>query len=219
MIQGISISVFEAWLIYFMIAMVLSFFVIKKIQYLRLTLASVILLLLIQCLETLHEAGQKKIIVYNIPKVSAYDFISGKNTVFIGDSLLINNDNKMLFHVKHNWWDLGVDQEEIVTPEKISNYQHDYLFAKNGFIQFYDKRIAIVSQKPNVNQKIKVDYLILSKNPTLKITDLINNYEFKKLIIDSSNSRWKNTQWLKESANLHIECYSVYDSGAFQEAI
>jgi len=219
MIQGISISVFETWLIYFMIIVLFSFFVIKKIEYLRLTLVAVILFLLIQCLDSFQESRQKKIVVYNIPKTVAYDFISGKNTVFIGDSSLTNNNSQMLFHIKHNWWDLGVDQQQIIASEKINNHRDNYLFARNGFIQFYDKRIAIVSEKPKEHKKIKVDYLILSKNPTLKIADLRNNYEFGKLIIDSSNPCWKTSRWMKEATNLNIECYSVIDSGAFQEEI
>ena len=62
-----------------------------------------------------------------------------------------------------------------------------------------------------------MDLIILSKNPKIKIQDLKKLYNFKKIIIDSSNSEWRNEEWKKECKELNVDLYSVIDSGAYIE--
>ena len=64
-------------------------------------------------------------------------------------------------------------------------------------------------------EKIIVDYIIISKNPKIKIADLERTFECKKYIFDASNSLWKIGQWKKECEELHLHFHSVSEQGAF----
>lgn len=215
--QGISVSITETWLLYFLIIMLLAFFAMKQIQYLRYTMVLVIAFFGIQLLESYQEINQKKFIVYNIPKISAYDFIQGKQVLLLADSSLIYNDSRLLFHLKHNWYDLGIKQQTMLNNKTVKKWGNNALFVKDNFVQFYHKRIAIINalSTKNTKEKINVDYLILSRNPQLKIADLAKHYVFKKIIIDSSNSNRKTNNWKKECDVMKINYYSVAESGAF----
>jgi len=60
-----------------------------------------------------------------------------------------------------------------------------------------------------------VDYLIISKNPKVKIKDLAQLFHCNQYIFDASNSLWKIGQWKKECEELHLQSHSVSEQGAF----
>ena len=195
----------------------------KHLRFLFLSLASLILFLSLQAAESYSIKKQKAFIVYNVPKISAYDFIEGAQTIFIADSSMIHNPSRMLFHVKHNWWDRSITAQNQIEKEKAASLSNETINIKNNFIEFGNKRIVIVDSLPwlksPLNNKLKVDYVILSKNPKTNIKNLQKYFEFKKIIIDSSNKEWKNEKWKKECGELKIDFYSVIDSGAYEEEL
>lgn len=223
LMQGISTNISETLMIYFLVIFLIIFIYKKQVRYLFISLAAVLVLLSFQTIEAHSVRKQKTIIVYDIPKVSAYDFINGNQTLFLADSSLIHNQSRMLFHVRHNWWDRTITNQKLIESERKTEISDDNISIKSNFIQFDNKRIAIVKALPDTHstchQKLKVDMLILSKNPKIKIQDLQKWFEFKKIIIDSSNPAWKTERWKKECENLKIDFYSVIDSGAYIEEL
>ncbi|MFH1321799.1 MAG: ComEC/Rec2 family competence protein [Bacteroidota bacterium] len=235
--QGISITILETWLIYILIAFILAFFMINQMKYLRYGLLFFAVFLVFQSAENYREEMQRKFIVYNIAQTSAYDFINGKQNLLIADSSLINNKNKLLFHIKHYWWDNGVENVNMLGLEKMNMASvNGNVFIKNNFLQFYDKRIALIrshsplphreeefaserqdmERKQGIKTRIKIDYALVANNSKIKITDLLMLYDIGSIIIDSSNSYWKANKWVEECKTLNIKCYSVKHSGAFQ---
>ena len=131
---------------------------------------------------------------------------------------------------------LGLSQEELAGRAHVHRtyvgmieraekniYSDETISIQNNFIRFGNKTIVIVDSLPWIksvlNNKLKADYIILSKNPKIKISSLKNLFEFKKVIIDSSNKQWKNDKWKKECEELKIDFYSVIDSGAYAEEL
>lgn len=217
LLGGISITVFETWLLYVLIILFFYYFTMRKFNFLMVALVFVMVILFSQLIEQYQQNHQKKFIVYNIPKTSAIDFISAKSNVFYTDSIFANNKGGILFRVKHNWWNLGVTNSEIISDD----FQTNNLTIKNNFIQFFDKRMAIVNEKEvtkNINRvslkKLPVEYLIISKNPHLLITEIVKLYEAKIIVFDSSNSQYNINKWKLECSSLNQSFYSVMDSGA-----
>ena len=106
--QGISISIFETWIIYLLIASMLTYFMIVRVKYLNFGLFFLIVLLSFQVFESDLERGRNRLIVYNVNKCTAIEFVSGKQSYFIADSSLTDDQSKLLFHIKHNWWDMEI---------------------------------------------------------------------------------------------------------------
>jgi competence protein ComEC len=181
-------------------------------------LSTCIVLLLSLSIEQFKEYHQRKMIIYCIPKTSAIDFISAKTNVLYTDTILTKDESKLLFHIKHNWWDLGMNESKIISKDTVSNT----LFIRKNQIQFYNKRIAIVdkaNESTYLNQlmvtPLSIDYLIVSRNPKIKMEEIIRLYKAKEIVFDSSNSLYHINKWKTECAKLNQHCYSVSESGAF----
>jgi competence protein ComEC len=220
LLQGISITVFETWLLYAMIILFFYYFMKRKVLYLMSAFVMVIAILCCQVKEQQDQFRQKKIIVYNVLKTAAIDFISAKRNVLLTDSAFANNESGMLFHVKHNWWDLGINESVIVTKDHSS----DDLLIKNNKIQFGDKKIVILNNPSEIKKypghaPIAVDFLIISKNAKVSIGEVLSRYDPEQIIFDSSNSKFKLEKWKEECVTLSRSFYSVTDSGAFEAEI
>lgn len=219
LLQGISISVIETWLIYGAIILIVFYFINRKYNYLLLALSAVVIVLGIQLFEQKMEYAQKRIVVYNIPNSTAIDFIEGKSNVFYADTSLIKNDSRMLFHVKHNWWDLGLDKNTMVNAD----YANERLRIKNDLFQFDHKQLFVLHgdwSTPEIadeqKEKIKLNYLLLSHDPSIHINDLQQIFDVDSIIFDSSNSRRYLKQWIKECEQSGQKYYDVSANGALE---
>ena len=67
----------------------------------------------------------------------------------------------------------------------------------------------------NSTKKIKLNYILISKNPKIQIADLVENFDCNNYIFDASNPTWKIRQWKKECEELHLHFHSVPEQGAF----
>ncbi len=218
LIQGISITVFETWLIYGIIILFVLYFSKRKASYLFYSLFISLVLCSSLLKEQYKEYHQKLLIVYNVPKTSAIDFISAKTNVLLTDTAFAKDESKLLFHIKHNWWDLGINYSEIISDSIKTNT----LFVKNNVIQFYNRQLIIINKKNAIkySQKLNitpltVDFIVVSGNPGIKIKDIVKLYRAKEIVFDSSNSLYHIKKWKTECADLKQSYYSVPDSGAF----
>src|SRR6266487_741916 len=108
---------------------------------------------------------QQKLIVYNVPKHQAIDFIEGRNCFFIGDNEVLSNDFIRNLHIKPS---------RILHRVEPSNQLLDFSFQGN-FLQAGKKRILIIDKTvvfDTTATKISVDLLLMSKNPRVYITKL-----------------------------------------------
>lgn len=126
----------------------------------------------------------------------------------------------MLFSIYHHWWDRGISEDKIIYLNDSLNkcFQCSAFVLQNHFIEFADKKIFHLNNYSLLNsstKKMKFDFIILSNNLKVSLNDLVKKFEAKEIIIDSSNSFYKASKWLKEAEQLHIQCYSVLHRGAF----
>jgi competence protein ComEC len=227
MTSGISITVAECWAIYLFILLILAYLALKKAKVLMVAMVVCIGFLGYQWYESFEQQNQRKFIVYNIRKTSAYNFIDGKDNVLFADLHLVQNKGKMMFHVRHNWYDLGIENEKYIDLDKakkkhiistLYRIDNENIFFKGKFIQFYGATIALVDRdfKPtNPVRRLKLDYVILSDNIRYSLEEILMHFEPKLIIIDSSNSKWTTSRWMRESKELNERVYAVSRKGAF----
>ena len=152
--------------------------------------------------------GQKKLIVYNVPQHQSIDFINGNTYKFIGDSALLTDGMLHNFHLKPARIALQLNTK-VDSISALHQDNHLYLF-NNKKILLIDQSLVFKS-----DQKINVDYIIISKNPKLYIPQLERVFNCHQFIFDGSNSLWKIAKWKKDCEQLHLRCYSVPEQGAF----
>lgn len=215
--KGISITAIDTWLLYGLIILLLFYFTKQQFRYLLFALSLGLIILCSQLVEQYHQNHQKKLIIYNIPKTSAIDFISAKSNVLMTDTAFAHNEGGLKFRVKNNWSELGINNTKIIS----SNLKTNNLYINNNFIQFCDKRMAVINENGLMNFKnilslkpLSIDYLIISKNPHLKISEVGKQYNAKIIVFDSSNSEYNINKWKSECIKQNLAYYSVTDSGA-----
>ena len=216
LLEGISISVLETWLLYGLIVLFLFYLYNRKYKYLVYALAFCIAILISQVFEQANQFNQNKIVVYNVPKTTAIDFIHSKQNVLLTDSVFAVNKSRLLFHIKHNWWDLGLNDSKIIS----NDYSFNDLKVKSKFIQFLDKRLLVLDKaiqfSENNSKKLYLDYLIVSSNAKMSIGDITEMFRVKMFIFDSSNSEYKIKQWKAECEELNQDYCSTMDNGALE---
>jgi competence protein ComEC len=217
LLQGISITVFETWLIYGMTILFFYYFSFRKNKYLFRALGLMLVVLFFQIKEQYNEFHQKKMIVYNIREVTAIDFIESKNNILLTDSSFAHNESALLFHVKHNWWNLGINNSILTT----GNYESNQLSINQNAISFNKKRIILLNDSLKIplsdraGKRIAIDYLVVSKNSKIKMEAVLNIFKPRQIIFDSSNSAYFLKRNEKICRNLNQNYYSVSESGAF----
>jgi len=205
--DGLTISVAETIILYFIVIFFLYWLIKKNIPAFKLGIYSTLLFSGLIALHRWNFSKQKKLIVYNVPSHKAIDFIEGNAFHFYGDSDLVEEGLLQNFHLKPGRISFMLSKRDTSS-----------LFHQKNFLGFYGKRILMIDSAINytpLSKKINVDYIIISKNPKLFISNLVKVFECGVYIFDASNPMWKIDKWKKDCEELHLRFHSVPEQGAF----
>ena len=229
--ENIRFSVTDTWLLYLFIICMICLIAYRKFKYIAMGSGFIILFLCSTFLLNYTDLEQRSIIIYNIPKFSAINFIDGKDNILLSDIKLTQNRSKLMFHVQNNWINNGVSNEKVVLLDhlhkkhslsNIYRISNDNLFSKRNYFQFYASKIAIINNTYQLNKqedKLAIDLLLITKNTKLTITELLTQFTPQQIVIDASNSTYTSQRFKQEAAALNIACWSVLLDGAFVQDI
>lgn len=156
---------------------------------------------------------RKEFLVAAINGKTAVTFIANKKAyLYLSDDI---TEQQISYSLKPTLSKYGIKQ--IIQLNNTDIYEDDILYKNKNIIQFMDKRFAIISNsnKPYANEKIEVDFLIISQNPRTSASNLQEQYVFKKLIIDNSNGNFLENKLESECTEKGISFYSTKQSKAF----
>ncbi|MFT3932690.1 MAG: ComEC/Rec2 family competence protein [Chitinophagaceae bacterium] len=150
---------------------------------------------------------QKELIVYNVPKRQAIDFIDGRKYAFRGSEDLLEDDFLQNFHLKPS----RILHRIQAVDSLITLTQHGPFFIFNG------RKIMIADKHTNpsfISADLQPDLLIITGNAPAQPA-LLEKVHCRELILDGSISTGKVHKWKAAAANLGLACFSVVDNGAF----
>lgn len=212
--RGISISVPEALLLYLILISVLAFVFYKKHRALITALACFMLFLGVRIGKDYTRAHQHTFVVYDVPKHSAIAFLSGTKCITTQPIDSLN----FCYDIQCHWWDVGIEDSASLGQDTDAILLSGQLYIHHNYAQFNHAQIAFIRDNmalPNIRNKVKVRYVVLSGNYKSTIAGLQNAFIFDKLIFDSSVSAYKVKKWEKECRQLHVKYYDVNTKGAF----
>ena len=218
--EGISVSGFEMYLLYGLIIFFHLFLIKKRAVSLKFALFIGIVLLVFQVMKQKESREQRKIIVYDVPGISAIDFIAGKQHVLMWNPYGKNNDSSWAQRLKPNWYKLGLSYPSIVS-EQVKTPLRDI---GEHTIEFCGKQLILLKNAQKTKQlydqkkKLPLDYVIISQNVGLSVNEIREVYQPSCIVFDRSNSTLKLKTWEKECAQIRQSFYSILNSGAFQVA-
>lgn len=166
-----------------------------------------------------QQLKNRTLTVYHINGHTIVDLFDGEQVISLQSDSIPPSDFQ--FATQNHRWALRIKTIQTVNLDSIQHFQADNVLYEQGFVQFYDKRMAIYppsSFNESLPQEtIAVDYLLLRQNASVDIATLQERYQFSTLIFDASNN-WKTIKhWQEECEAAGIAFYDVREQGAFVE--
>ena len=207
--DNIYANIYTTWALYLFVFGFCGWLIYKSSTAFRIAIISLFFYTSFHVLAYLKARQQVSMIVYNIPKCRAIDFLYGDKYYFIGDSILQKEGQLKNFHLKPARVFLHVGKQDSLLP---------FLSRSSDLVWFYNKKILLIDKAVDfsrLEEKINIDALIISKNPSLKIASLMDAIRPSMIVFDASNSLWKIAQWKKECLMLALPCFSIPEQGAY----
>lgn len=203
LIEGITISVFETYWIYAIFILFYLFFSTVEWRYFYTALVTFSLLVLYDIGLNYYSKSTNYILFYSIKNTTAIELKRGGEAILVADSALLQNEDKMLFHIKHNWW------EERITecknePIENSVFKNEFAAISSGKIWF--NRIKMKSiYHPNdiLCDTVRTDILLIEEwnltkreAESLDTLALKNNFRQSTIVL-GNKIKYKNRQYCK----------------------
>ncbi|UII21012.1 ComEC/Rec2 family competence protein [Fulvivirga ligni] len=209
-IQNIQLSGVEVLLLIVIILSVLLFFHFKKLKYARFGLFMALAFGVVRIV-LIHQAQQSKVFVYHIKEGTAIDFMQGNALCVYRDSLLnpsevnFHTSGNQIFHHKLEPSRLESGYRKHANLEMISWDQHTFLILNKK-----------LDGKTSTPKRLNVDYVVIGRDFNLGLQWLIDNFDYKQLVLDGSLSNRKHTEMIKDADELGLDYYSVKQNGALE---
>lgn len=206
--DGYQLNIWQTILCYTIILSIATFLIKKYIPAWIFGLACTCILVGSVGIERWQLLQQKKVVLYQVPKHKAIEFISGSRYFSPDDSFFIANKQTVQFVQKpaHRWFRVHHRDSQML------NY-----ISQDGieYFKFYSMCIIRISQtKFNVSKPLPVDYLILSGQSNPNILWITKNFIAKNIVLDSSIPFWRITELQHKLNQLNIPIHIIHNQGA-----
>jgi len=206
--NGLQVNMLQIAFLYALVTALACWLLQKNKKALIVGLVCLLGFLTVRSYSFIRAGQQQQLIVYNVPKHQALDFINGRNYFFMGDKDLLEDDFLQNFHLKPSRV-----MHRMKAADSIAG-----LVAAGPLFCFGHTTIAVIDQPLNyktIPVQTTADLVIVSKNAAVQIAQLQQTFHCRQIVLDASNTARKVNNWKAEAAKLGLSCFSVVDNGAF----
>jgi competence protein ComEC len=208
LINQIHITTFQCWLLMGVLISFIFLFEFRRPKWLYVAFSFVFLFSALQWSHFLESVNKSQLVVYSVSGHSAVEQIEQGRSIFYTDSSLLNDEERIRFHILPNRLQHGVAE---VKPSIVSSHNTNL-----GLFYWHGKSVAILTDRDTkLPQNLTVDFLIVTHNSFPIYKKERPDLKIGKLIIDGSNSRSYTKKLTKFAQTENIPVYSVLDQGAF----
>ena len=207
--DNIYANMYSTWFLYGLVAFVCACLLHKNARYFKIALGFLLLLTIFYAAASIRLDDQKKIVIYNVSKNQAVDFIERDQHFFVGGEALKEEGLLQNFHLKPARISLQATTAATSLPS---------LQQQNGLWQFAGKKMVVLDSSfvlTAATQPVPIDILLISQNSPTSIKDAILAVKPAIVVFDASNNLWKIESWERECEELHLRCHSVAKQGAY----
>ncbi|MFK7807931.1 MAG: ComEC/Rec2 family competence protein [Saprospiraceae bacterium] len=214
LIEGIWIGAGVFVLLYLIISTVVIAINSKQLRWAIYSLGLFVLVMGATAFTNIQQQDQTTIVFYHSPKNTLVDFVSGNSVITLHNESLSAKKEKQAAENYRS----SINSDKVVTLLLESNNacSNGPLKYQQPFVQFYDTRIAFIDvinfQLPNT--PIEIDYLFLHNKAKYSIEELKQHFNFKNLVIGTTNYKKQTEQWITTCQKENIPYHSIYEKGA-----
>lgn len=220
--RNIYPDLFQTILIFVVLTFLYQWFVLKRPQAFLLILGIFIIFQVADMVKKIQQNTTPRVVVYDVKKGSAYDFISGGQHMLLRDVRALNQYPVSHPVFQNHWGTLGLNRHYFgfIMPVDTLNpavFRSMQLIRYGHFVQFRDCRILILD--PSISftdsSSIKMDMVILRDNIRISLHDIMKRFQPDRIIADPSTNPDMRHRWKADAARLKLPYYSVKEQGAF----
>ena len=211
LISGLDISILETWLLYFLIGSLTIWLTLYKNKYFLYALFFTSILFLSQTIEKWQHTNQIEINFYDMGKNPLIEFTNGTRSTFLGSDSLIQNSEKMLFHVYHHSWKRGI------SPQKHSVISGLYL--SPNIIRFGNFKLLTITTNqiiPSVFTHYDPDIVFINTYKSSYIKS-IEHLLANRIVVLGTKCSKKVIQQIQDLNNpTEFQLYSIQQQGSIK---
>lgn len=222
--DDIYMPLIKVVLVYLVIVVSFQLFFFKKIILLKYLVFLALLLLVFNTSVKYNRLRQKELVVYNVNRHDVLEFVDGKTSLLVSDSVFLSDENLQSFTLEAYHIDRGLNVKSSLDLAIFNSIDDNNLNVDGNFIGFYDKEYFLYTSNDSLfktqnNSKIDIDAVIISGRESFDMEKLQQCITFNKIIISSSVPYWKQKLILRKCKEAGIECFNVTVEGAFVEKL
>jgi competence protein ComEC len=222
--KDIFISPLQVFLIYAIILTFALFWIYNRKLLLYSFLISMLLFLSVDIFINYKNIRTNELLIFNTRKYLTINVLtSDNNQVLANDEVLISK-NIINYSLKPYWIQKRMADNQpkelnIDSLIKKDTIVENLFFRKNS-VQIGNVKMLILKYNNFddfvADKKLKIDYLVLTKNVYVKLSELMQFIDFQKVIIASNNKIWRIKKWKQECEELGIPYHDVTTQGAWR---
>jgi len=213
-LSGIWINGFQLFMVFALI-LTLVFWSKTRLKIVLLVAMTLSLILLLSIsIDHILNFRREELIFYSLRKNSAISYSKGGKCIVLAD--FDSSEKTYSYSITPVLESRGYSEIRLLNIDSLISA--DSYWSDPNFMQFGNFRVLRWDRKislPESALKLKVDILILSRNPVQKLADINAIVEFNKILIDPTNSEFRIKAWLSEAAKLKISTYVLKKSPAY----
>ncbi|WP_207428825.1 ComEC/Rec2 family competence protein [Pedobacter sp. SYSU D00535] len=186
----------------FLLILTASLFMIKyEKKWLYASFVSLFLLVALHSSDRMLKRRQHQIVFYSLRKNSAFAVFDGNKAYCYSD---LSFENKTFtFSVKPSIDAQGGELMRMVEEKTPFLFQGNVLQYRHFRLLIWDKQAAAFSY----SSRLKVNAVLLTGNPYLKLSTLLRSVKTDLLLIDATNKDYRIRQWVEEARELGLKSY------------
>jgi competence protein ComEC len=210
----ISILPLQFILLYVMAGFFYHAFKTKSKKSVFCALSSLIMIFGLYLYDKIECKNQENITMYAVSKSIAINFNQNGKSILLSDSIHSKADGRYQFSIKNHERKTRMSSEIINLQE---DYENEQFFKRGSFISFNGKTIYILSGNTKLYpsfEKLKIDYLYLTRNPRLKPEVVFEIFDCGCVVIDENN--WLNleAEWVRHCVAQEVDYHLMRVNGA-----
>ncbi|MFN0030790.1 MAG: ComEC/Rec2 family competence protein [Flavobacteriales bacterium] len=200
-IQGISLSVFETYLLFGIVWCVCRWWLWRKSKAMIWALCFAVVVSISQVIEKTSIVQFSELCVHNIPGHRCITYCKGEKGYIIYDGNLMNNESRVRFHLKNYWNHLGIKDFKYVALDSTKHFEEDDVLYSYPLITLGIHQFALAdSANMNRTDSLPATFILLDKGAARTYFDekKLQQLQHSHLILTKDFSARK-VQFLKEN--------------------
>lgn len=206
LILGVDISIFETYFIYMIITTAVMFLITHRFKWLLGFMVMLCCIELLNIVEAKTQKEQSMIVFYKVKGFDPISIIDGHDQVFLADTAMKNNFDRMRFHIHHHWWQLDLNE-----PKQVGFLPG----VNNHLLDWQGKSILALDDAVVIDSVGEVDLLWIKKRTNQHPIEILERVKPDQVLL-STNIDWKSENyWENLLLKKQISFHSMRADGAF----